>query len=72
MGQRHRAQRRIKRGKEHIRRQHARLRHAIEQRRLSCIGVADKSNDWIRHAPAADTMQRAGAFDGCELAFDFS
>ena len=65
-----RAQRRIERGEQHVGRQHARRRHAVEQRRFAGIGVADQRHDRIRHALAAVAMQLARALDLVELAFD--
>ena len=65
-----RAQRRIERGKQHVGRQHARLRHAIEQRRLAGVGVADQRDDRIRHALAAVAMQLARALDLLEFVLD--
>ena len=58
-----RAQGRVERGEQHVGRQHARLRHAVEQRRLAGIGVADQRDDRIRHALAAVAVQRARALD---------
>ena len=65
-----RAQGRIERREQHVGGQHARLRHAVEQRRFAGIGVADQRDDRIRHAAAAFAMQFAGAFDLDEFAFD--
>ena len=65
-----RAQRRIERRKQHVGRQHARRRHAVEQRRFAGIGVADQRHDRIRHALAAVAMQLAGALDLVELGLD--
>ena len=70
MRQADRAQRRIERGEQHVGGQHARLRHAVEQRRFAGIGVADQRHDRIRHAPAAVAMQRARALDLVELGLD--
>ena len=64
------AQRRVERGEQHVGREHARLRHAVEQRRFAGIGVADQGDDRIRHAAAAFAMQFAGAFDLAELVLD--
>ena len=65
-----RAQRRIERGEQHVGRQHRGLRHAVEQRRLAGIGVADQRHDRIRHALAAVAMQLARALDAFELGLD--
>jgi hypothetical protein len=51
-------------------RKHARLRHAVEQRRFAGVGVADQSHDRIRHAAAALAVQLAGALDLGKLGFD--
>ncbi len=64
------AQRRIKRGKQHVGGKHPRLRHAVEQRRFAGIGVADQSDDRIRHAAATFAMQFARAFDLGQFVFD--
>ena len=68
--QRDAPQRRVERREQHIGRQHARRRHAIEQRRLTGIGVADQRHGRIRHPLAAVAMQLAGALDLLEFAFD--
>ena len=57
-------------GEEHVRREHAGLRQAIEQRRLSSVGVANQRNNRIRHSFAAVAVQLARAFDPFELSLD--
>ena len=64
------AQRRIERREQHVGGQHARPRHAVEQRRFAGIGIADKRDDRVRHAAAALAMELAGALDLDELGLD--
>ncbi len=56
-----RAQRRIERREQHVGFEHPRPRHAVEQRRLAGIGVADQRHDRIRHPLAGSRDGACGA-----------
>ena len=62
--------RRIEGREQHVGGEDARPRHAVEQRRLAGVGVADQRHDRIRHAPAAVAVERARALDLGELGLD--
>ena len=64
------AQRRIERREQHVGREHARLRQAVEQGRLPRIGVADQRHDRVRHPLAALAMELARALDLFQVGLD--
>ena len=70
VGQLHRAQSRIERGEQHVLGEHFGARHAVEQRRLARVRVADERDDGIRHVLALLAMQAAGLLHAFQIALD--
>ena len=62
--------RRVERREQHVGLQHAGAGHAVEQRRLAGVGVADQRRDRIRHAGAAVAVQLAPLLDLFEFGLD--
>src|SRR5829696_8656197 len=70
MRQLDRAGGRIERREKEVLGENLRGRHAVEERRLAGVGVADERDDRVGHAPAAFAMKAAGAGHRLEIALD--
>src|SRR5262249_52980540 len=61
---------RIKRREELVFCNHASLCHLVEERRFSCVRIADHRNDAVGHIAPALAMEPAHAFDVLETLSD--
>src|SRR5207237_110627 len=50
--------------------EHVSGRHAVEERGLAGVRVADERHDRVRHAPSAGAMQSPGLGDALQIALD--